>query len=585
MVSILLLLLSLFSFEYPPKPDFRTPYEKSNRTRTTTYAECIAYYQRLDEAFPEVQVRAYGSTDAGLPLHVVVVSLDRDFDPASLRRKSKRIFLIQNGIHPGEPEGIDASMMLARDYLQQKKLRPLLEKTVLVIIPIYNVGGALTRNSFSRTNQNGPESYGFRGNARNLDLNRDYLKNDSRNARTFAQIFHEWQPDVFTDNHTSNGADYQHTMTLIATQPNKLNRHLSAYLTQQMLPALYAGMKERKLEMVPYMNTRGETPEAGIEGFLETPRYSTGYTTLFNTIGFVPETHMLKPFPDRVRATYALMEVMLRTIHRDADKIGEARARAVQDVQQQQDFPLTWRLDTTQVEQIRFSGYEARYKPSEVSGLPRLYYDRKAPYTRSIPYYNTFRPAVTVRKPVAYVIPQAWQEVIGLLELNQVRLHRLAQDTTLTAEAYYIDDFKTVPSPYEGHYLHYGVQLRRQQQQLPFRAGDYVVYVDQPTNRYIVETLEPQAVDSFFNWGFFDSILQQKEYFSAYVFEDLAAELLRQDPALRAKLEDQKQQDQKFAQNPQAQLDFVYRNSPYYEPSHRRYPVVRLNEAVKLPVR
>jgi hypothetical protein len=579
------LLLSLFTFFPPPKTDLLTPYEKSNRTRTATYAECIAYYQRLDEAFPEVQVKAYGSTDAGLPLHVVVVSLDGDFDPASLRQKNKRIFLIQNGIHPGEPEGIDATMMLVRDYLQQQKLRQQLEKTVLVIIPIYNVGGALARNSFSRANQNGPESYGFRGNARHLDLNRDYIKNDSRNARTFAQIYHEWQPDVFTDNHTSNGADYQHTMTLIATQPDKLNRHLRAYLTQKMLPALYAGMKAQKLEMVPYMNTLGETPERGIAGFLETPRYSTGYTTLFNTIGFVPEAHMLKPFPDRVRATYALLEVMIRTIHQDAAQIGEARARARQDVRDQQQFDLTWRLDTTQVEQVRFSGYEARYKPSEVSGLPRLYYDRKAPYTRPIPYYNTFRPTVTVTKPAAYLIPQAWWEVITLLELNQVRLHRLTKDTTITAEVYYLDDYQTVPRPYEGHYLHYDVQLSRQQQPLAFRAGDYVVFPNQPGNRYIVETLEPQGVDSFFNWNFFDSILQQKEYFSAYVFEDLAAELLRKDPELRAKLEARKQQDPALAQNAQAQLAFVYRHSPYYEPSHRRYPVARLNQHAKLPVR
>ena len=71
---------------------------------------------------------------------------------------------------------------------------------------------ALNRNSTTRTNQNGPESYGFRGNARNYDLNRDFIKSDTKNAKTFAQIFHLVQPDVFIDNHVSNGADYQYIL-------------------------------------------------------------------------------------------------------------------------------------------------------------------------------------------------------------------------------------------------------------------------------------------------------------------------------------------------------------------------------------
>ncbi|MDQ3292253.1 MAG: hypothetical protein M3Q05_13280, partial [Bacteroidota bacterium] len=199
-----------------------TPYEKSTGNKTATYQECIAYYQKLDKAYEALKLVEYGSTDVGKPLHVAVLSSDKDFNPVSLRKKNKRILLIQNGIHPGEPEGIDASMMLARDYLQKKEWQAYLKDVVVLFIPIYNVDGSLNRNSYSRANQEGPESYGFRGNARNLDLNRDYIKNDSRNAQTFTKIFQEWQPDVFVDTHTSNGADYQHTMTLIATQKDKL---------------------------------------------------------------------------------------------------------------------------------------------------------------------------------------------------------------------------------------------------------------------------------------------------------------------------------------------------------------------------
>lgn len=572
---MLTLLLSASLLFTAPPADWRTPFEKGNGNTTATYAECIDYYKRLDAAYPEITLREAGTTDIGQPLHEVVVSLDGDADPASVRAKNRRVVFIQNGIHPGEPEGIDASMMLVRDFVQKKELRRQLENVTLVLIPIYNVDGALNRNSTTRANQNGPEQYGFRGNARNLDLNRDYIKQDSRNARSFATLFQRWQPEVFVDTHTSNGADYQYTMTLIDTQRDKLHPTLSQYMLQRLLPALYAGMEKKKWPLTPYVDFEGRTPESGLRGFLESPRYSTGYTTLFNTLGFVTETHMLKEFAPRVRVTYDFLALLIRTVHQDAAQIKQARAAADQQTRAQTDFPLTWQLDTTQIDRFSFRGYEGRTKPSEVSGQPRLYYDRKAPFTRPVNYYHTYRPTTTVRRPAAYIIPQAWGEVLDRLRLSGVQLQRLRRDTTLTAEVYYVEDYKTSPRPYEGHYLHSQVKLRADQQPLAFRKGDYVAVLNQPAVRYLVETLEPQATDSFFNWGFFDSILQQKEHFSGYVFEDLAAELLRRDPQLRQQLEARKQADSKFAKDAAAQLDFVYRRSPHYEKSYLRYPVAR----------
>ncbi|GEO04109.1 hypothetical protein AAE02nite_17730 [Adhaeribacter aerolatus] len=557
-------------------PDWLTPHEKSGGQETATYQECISYYEQLDQAYEEVKLFTYGLTDSGRPLHLVVISLDRDFEVQSLRQRNKRLVLVQNGIHPGEPEGIDASMMLARDYMQQKDLRASLQNVVLLIIPVYNVDGALNRNRTSRANQNGPASYGFRGNARNLDLNRDYIKTDSRNARTFTQIFQEWQPDIFVDTHTSNGADYQHVMTLIATQKDKLASPLKNYLTQNLLPALEDGMEKAKFPMAPYVNTKGATPETGLLGFMDSPRYSSGYTALFNTIGFVTETHMLKPFDQRVKATYAFLELMVKMVNQDAARIADARSQANQAVLTQTNFPLNWVLDTTQADKVKFRGYRGKYKPSEVSGLPRLYYDRKAAFTKNIPYYNTFRATTVITKPKAYVVPQAWGEVIARLQLNNVTMEQLPVDTELEVELYHITDYQTAQRPYEGHYLHRDVQVRPEKRKLLFYRGDYLIYLNQPANRYLVETLEPQAVDSFFNWGFFDAILEQKEYFSDYVFEDVAAELLKNNPPLRQQHDAWKKANPEQAKSAQSNLDFIYRHSPYYEPSHLRYPIARI---------
>ena len=575
-LSTVLILMTMQTFAQ------QTPFEKSNKQATATYPEVIAYYKDLAAHYPQAKLITYGPTDHGEPLHVLVLSKNGEFDRQKLEAQNKTIFLINNGIHPGEPEGIDASMMLARDLLQHHALP---ENVVLCIIPLYNIDGSFNRSSTSRANQNGPLAYGFRGNSRNLDLNRDFIKTDSRNSASFQQIFNYWKPEIFVDTHTSNGADYQYTMTLIPTQKDKLNPLLSAYLTKTMVPDLYQKMAVKGYELIPYINSVEETPDAGITGFLEPPRFSTGYAALHNSIAFMPETHMLKSYDKRVDATYKLLQTYIDIIVRDQKAIRENKQRADEQTARQTVFPLEWKLDDTKSNSISFKGFTAKEKPSAVSGFDRLYYDRHAPYTKPIKEWNTFVPTVSVNKPIAYIIPQAWGRVIELLKLNGIKMAQLAEDVKLSLEMYYIKDYKTVSQPYEGHYMHSAVHVNPVKQAIQFYAGDYVVYVNQSQNRYIVETLEPQATDSFFNWNFFDSVLGQKEHYSAYVFEDTAAQLLKDHPELKQLLEEQKAKDPAFAKNGSAQLEFVYKHSDYYEKTYQRYPVGRLTEDQKIKLK
>lgn len=559
-----------------------TPFEQhKSRNITATYQETIEFYKVLDAKYDQMQLLECGPTDIGKNLNLVVLSHDKIFDPGVIRRANKRILLINNGIHPGEPEGIDASMMLARDLLLKNSLP---RDVVICIIPAYNIDGMLNRGT-SRANQNGPESYGFRGNYQNLDLNRDFIKTDSKNSRSFQEIFNTWQPEVFVDNHTSNGADYQYVMTLIHPQKDKLDPILSEYVTNQMIPDLYEGMKRAGFEMIPYVNSIEETPDAGITGFLETPRYSTGYAALHHTIGFMPETHMLKPFVQRVESTYQFMANVISIVQRDANQIGVNKLEADEKVKQQAKFNLQWTLKSEDFSTISFKGFEAKYKPSGVSGLQRLFYDRNAPFQKDIKLWDNYVPSVTADKPIAYIIPQAWSRVAELLQLNGVQLKQLRADTEIDVESYYIDDYKSPTRPFEGHFLHTQVKVKSVQQKLKYYAGDYVVYVNQKQNRYIVETLEPQGADSFFAWNFFDSILGQKEHFSAYVFEDSAEELLNKDPTLKLKLDAENAKDPELAKSGDAQLNWLYRNSPFYEKTYSRYPVGKLTRDIKLEIR
>ena len=559
-----------------------TPFEQhKSRNITATYQETIEFYKVLDAKYDQMQLLECGPTDIGKNLNLVVLSHDKIFDPGVIRRANKRILLINNGIHPGEPEGIDASMMLARDLLLKNSLP---RDVVICIIPAYNIDGMLNRGT-SRANQNGPESYGFRGNYQNLDLNRDFIKTDSKNSRSFQEIFNTWQPEVFVDNHTSNGADYQYVMTLIHPQKDKLDPILSEYVTNQMIPDLYEGMKRAGFEMIPYVNSIEETPDAGITGFLETPRYSTGYAALHHTIGFMPETHMLKPFVQRVESTYQFMANVISIVQRDANQIGVNKQEADEKVKQQAKFNLHWTLKSEDFSTISFKGFEAKYKPSGVSGLQRLFYDRNAPFQKDIKLWDNYVPSVTADKPIAYIIPQAWSRVAELLQLNGVQLKQLRADTEIDVESYYIDDYKSPTRPFEGHFLHTQVKVKSVQQKLKYYAGDYVVYANQTQNRYIVETLEPQGADSFFAWNFFDSILGQKEHFSAYVFEDSAEELLNKDATLKLKLDAENAKDPELAKSGDAQLNWLYRNSPFYEKTYSRYPVGKLTRDIKLEIR
>jgi hypothetical protein len=365
-------------------------------------------------------------------------------------------------------------------------------------------------------------------------------------------------------------------MTLITTQHNKLEKACGVYLQEKMLPALYSSMTSKKISICPYVNTRTEIPDDGIVDFLETPRFASGYTALFNTFGFITESHMLKPFKERVAATYAIEKTILDYTNAHAVEIIEARNTARQACAEKKVFPLQWSLDTTAYEMISFNGYAAKYKTSAVTSRQRLYYDRSSPYEKKIRYYNKYVETVSAEKPVSYIIPQCWRKVIEQLQVNRINMRQLSRDSTIECEVYYLEDYTTSEHAYEGHHLHTNVKVRKEIQLLRFFKGDYIVNVDQPENRFIVETLEPQGVDSYFAWGFFDAVLQEKEYFSSYVFEDMAEKILNENETLKTDFVKKKESDKAFAEDAEAQLYFIYQHSPYFEKSYKRYPIARI---------
>lgn len=552
-----------------------TVFEKSDGKESATYFEVISFYQHLAQQHPsKIKMLTKGITDAGYPLHVVLLDNKGVFDPLKWHTANRVVIMINNGIHPGEPDGIDASMMLARDIVNGKINLP--PNVVLALIPVYNIGGSLNRFQLTRISQNGPAAYGFRGNAQNLDLNRDFTKCDSKNARSFASIFHWLNPDLLIDTHVSDGADYQYTISLLSTQYEKLGLPLGVWLRDEFEPGIYEKMKSHNWDLTPYVNVFGNDPSEGFTMFYDPPRFSSGYAALFNTPAYMPETHMLKPYKQRVSATYDLLHSMMQQASEKAMALIQKRKEAITATKNKKIFPLNWKVDSSKNTALNFKGYAASTKPSGLSGEPVLFYDHKKPFTKETVYYNYYKAFDTVTKPRAYIIPQGWWAVTDLLRLNHVKMERVKSDTEIVVTAYHIQSFHSMPRAYEKHHVNFNVKTIVRTEKVHFLKGDYIIYTGQDADRFLVEMLEPTGADSYFAWNFFDAILQQKEYFSDYRWNDIAVDFLDQHPQLKNEFNERLKNDSAFAKNIHAQLDFVYRHSPYLEAAYNRYPVFRL---------
>ena len=581
MKKLALLLLSVFVISCQTENkkvqhDFSTLFEKSNGTETPEYKDVITYYQNLANTYAEISLFEIGKTDSGKPLHLVVFNADGKISLDNFKNSSKNRVLINNGIHPGESDGIDASMMMFRDIAQNDSLKNKYKNSLICVIPVYNIGGALNRNSHTRANQNGPKEYGFRGNARNFDLNRDFIKQDTKNAKAFAEIFHNVNPDIFIDNHVSNGADYQYAITHLFTQHNKLGGDLGKFLETKMRPDLEKSLNEKGIIITPYVNVWGSTPEKGWSQFYDSPRYSTGYTTLFNTLGMMVETHMLKPYKIRVEQTYELMLSQLDFTEKNSTKIKELRANSIEKILAKKTYPIAFKIDRKNPTQFNFKGYEGLYIDSKVTNGKRLFYDKTKPFTKEVNYYNNFVATKEITIPKAYILEQGWNKIIDRLITNNIQFTRFLKDTTLSVEEQHIDKFNTRKSAYEGHFLHYNTSVKKTTKKVKFKKGDIYIPTNQNGVRYVIETLETEAPDSFFNWNFFDTILQQKEGYSAYVFEDVAEQFLKDNPSIKKAFDEKLKTDESFAKNSRAQLYWIYKQTPHYEKAHLKLPIYKV---------
>src|SRR5581483_6620355 len=196
-----------------PDDKWITVAEKTNFTATPNYTQTVAYLKQLAIAAPELRMISLGRSPEGRDIWMVVASRDHLFTPETLHRSMRPTVFVQAGIHAGEIDGKDAGLMLLRDLTVDNRWRSLLDRANLLFIPILNVDGHERASQYNRMNQRGPDVTGWRTNARNLNLNRDYTKLDTPEVRAVVTALDVWKPDLYMDIHVSDGSDYQYDIT------------------------------------------------------------------------------------------------------------------------------------------------------------------------------------------------------------------------------------------------------------------------------------------------------------------------------------------------------------------------------------
>ncbi len=562
-------------------PEWQTHAEKTDYRETPRYAETIAYSRRLADASPLIRFESFGESAEGRSLPLLIAAQGGTFTPAAARRAGKAVVLVQACIHPGESDGKDAGLALLRDIAITKTEPRLLDKLVLLFIPIYNVDGHERFGPYNRINQDGPAEMGWRVTSTNLNLNRDYMKADTPETRAWLKLWTEWNPDLFIDCHVTDGADYRYVLTYQYEQHENVPASVLQWERAAFEGRIIPATERAGYLSAPYMEFRDNRDlMKGIDSFISPPRFSTGYTPIRNRPGLLIETHMLKPYRPRVLSTYALLRAALEEVNRDTESLlnavrqaDEQTVNAGRSFNQAQTYPLQLEL-TDKSRPFQLKAVESRTELSDVSGAVRVVFGTK-PLDLIVPLYDETKVTAAVAPPLYYVVPVQWKSVIDVLAAHGLRLQRLATATTLEVESYRFSDVKWANSPFEGRvmptYRTNPVTERR-----TFPAGSVVVPLAQPAARVAIHLLEPQSPDSFVAWGFFNAIFEQKEGGEDYVLEKLAREMLAKDEKLRLEFEQRVATDPKFAASARDRLRFFYERSPYWDKQMNLYPVGRI---------
>lgn len=562
--------------------------EASDLRCSPSYDETVQYLRTLADSSPHLHMSSLGRSGEGREIWMVVASSltsEKGSMPtaAEFHADGRPIVLAQAGIHSGEIDGKDAGLMLLRDMAHPESATPagrsaagLLDRVHLLFVPIFNVDGHERRSRFGRINQRGPEVMGWRTNATNLNLNRDYAKADAPETRAMLRAIDHWQPDLYVDLHVTDGVDYQYDITWGYAGEQTPSQQVHRFLANAVDPAVSSGLEEAG-HVPGYLvfATDSENPQMLFHWNASGPRFSDGYGGWRHLPTILVENHSLKPYDQRVLGTRVFLESLLDVV---SGQIEPLRAAVLADrTSRPETQALGWTVNrqAPEIWERDFAGVEWTKVESEITGAEQIQWLGR-PKNGKVPAVVPTMPTVEVEVPAAYWIPAAWTEAIERLRVHGVEMETIIEAREIEVDAYRVDGAVVEPEAYEGRArVAFESPPTLEQHKITLPAGSVRVATDQPLGRLVMALLEPQSDDSFFRWGFFLEVLTQPEYVEAYVMEPMARRMLAEDDELRAEFKARLESDPDFAASPRERLQFFYRRTPFYDARHRVYPVYR----------
>jgi hypothetical protein len=555
-----------------------TSAEKSNFETTPSYDETFDWCKKLCNSSPLLTLVSIGKSLEGRTIYMIIASSEKNIAASALKNSSKPLFLAQAGIHSGEIDGKDAGMMLLRDIAFGAK-KELVNKVNFLFIPILSVDAHERSSVFNRPNQRGPKNMGWRTNAQNLNLNRDYTKLDTKEIRAVVKVINDYNPSLYMDIHVTDGADYQYDITYDFGREKSYSPMITKWFSDTFKSAIDTDLKINGHIPGSYLNTANEMDfSKGNISSKGSPRFSNEYGELRHLPSILIENHSLKPYKQRVLGTYVLLESTLKILAKEGQLLKQSieTDKAIRPSL----VPMSWNSEqnSINIDSIQLLAIESKILKSSVTNADYVQWTGK-PITTKIANYNHNTPNDWITRPKGYWIPASCEDVIERLKLHGIETKTILVPQEVEVEMYRITDYKFENENhklqlFEGH-IQITAKTNVEVHKQVFAAGSVYISTDQPLGDLAMLLLEPSSKDSFFSWGFFYSIFQRTEYIEAYIMEPMAKKMLEDSPELRIEFEKKKESDKTFANDQNAILTWFYSKTKYYDDRYLLYPIGR----------
>ncbi len=492
------LVLTLFiGFAEAQRP--QTPAESVNyQEGGTMYQPLMDFVYGLASQTELMSIQKLTETLGGRDVVLCILSNPPVFRPEDIQKTSKPVVLIVNNVHGEEVAGKDASLEIMRD-LVFGDLRPLLDQVVVLNIPTINPDGA---EADRRTNE------------QNFDLNRDYVKLESREIEALVtRVINRWQPEIWVDTHHGGAEPY--TLTYQTNMNPGGDSELMQYGSEKILTRVREALRAENYDGFWYS---GPAQLNGVDGWAPTsvePRKQHVYGTFVNSIGLLFEspssTHRIidngsrvvqipqsQTYRHQVRGQYIGQRELIRFAAQHAAELrkitSDAKVRATERGNNDSDNDQIL-IDYKQVNKGN-DHFWLSIGDASNSGYALVHR----------PVFTKFEATRTTTRPWGYLIPAGLARIVPLLRKQQVTVKRLVSPTSVEAEVYYAKEVRG-DEYFQGHYLR-KISAEKRQELVHLPVGTFFVPAGQPRSNLVSYLLEPETDDNLATWGYLDDFLE-----------------------------------------------------------------------------